>query len=89
MSLLAAGSEAGGVNLYAFNKNGYELVNSVDLPALTGFSGPEDIEIRAMWADGLDSLVFAGSSWGNDRSRGPQLPSFFVLEIDWKSDPTE
>ena len=85
MSLLAAGSEAGAVDLYAFSKNRYELVNSADLPTLTGFSRPEDIEIRAMWADGLDNLVFAGSSWGNDRSRGPQLPSFFVLEIDWKS----
>ena len=89
MSLLAAGSETGAVDLYAFNKNGYELVNSADLPALTGFSDPEDIEIRAMWADGLDNLVFAGSSWGNDRSRGPQLPSFFVLEIQWKSVETE
>ena len=26
-------------------------------------------------------LVFAGSSWGNDRTREPDLPSFFALEI--------
>jgi hypothetical protein len=89
MSLLAAGGETGAVDLYAFSKSGYELVNSADLPALTGFSGPEDIEIRSMWADGLDNLVFAGSSWGNDRSRGPLLPSFFVLEIHWNSGETE
>jgi len=89
MSLLAAGSETGAVDLYAFNRNRYELVNSAYLPALTGFFGPEDIEIRAMWADGLDNLVFAGSSWGNDRSRGSQLPSFFILEIHWKPVETE
>ncbi len=89
MSLLAAGTEPGAVDLYAFNKNGYELVNSVDLPAVTGFLGQEDIEIRALWADGLDNIVFAGSSWGNDRSRGPELPSFFVLEIRWNSVDTE
>lgn len=55
------------------------IVGDVDLRAETQHLGAEDIEIRALHADGLDDLVFAGSSWGNDDSRGPLLPSFFVL----------
>jgi hypothetical protein len=53
---------------------------SLNLRQVTGHTGIEDIEIRALWADHLDTLIFAGSSWGNDQSRGPLLPSFFVLE---------
>jgi hypothetical protein len=48
---------------------------------MAGHTGIEDIEIRALWKDNVDDLVFAGSSWGNDQSRGPTLPSFFVLEL--------
>ena len=79
--LLVGGSESGAVDLYAFNDAAYNLMSTADLPALTGFDHPEDIEIRALWADGLDNLVIAASSWGNDRSRGPNLPSMFFLEI--------
>jgi len=42
--------------------------------------GIEDIEIRALWTDNVDNLVFAGSTWGNDQSRSPSLPAFFVLD---------
>jgi hypothetical protein len=57
------------------------LVQKLNLRTLTGHTGSEDIEIRALWADGLDDLVFAASSWGNDVSRGPTLPAFFVLRL--------
>jgi hypothetical protein len=79
--LLVGGSESGNVDLYVGDQNLYSLVSTANLPALTGFQGPEDIEIRSLWVDGIDNLIFAASSWGNDRSRGPMLPSFFVLEI--------
>lgn len=79
--LLVGGSESGFVDLYAFDGKAYDLVSTADLPALTGLNRPEDIEIRSLWADGLDNLVIAASSWGNDRSRGPNLPSVFFLEI--------
>lgn len=80
-SLLVGGSESGAVDLYAFNRTAYHLISTADLPALTGFDQPEDIEIRALWVDGLDNLVIAASSWGNGQSRGPSLPSMFFLEI--------
>lgn len=56
--------------------------SSVDLRAITGHTGSEDIEIRALWSDAYDNLVFAGSSWGNDQSRGTNLPAFFILELN-------
>jgi hypothetical protein len=31
----------------------------VNLREETGFTGPEDIEIRGLWADKYDNLVFA------------------------------
>jgi hypothetical protein len=79
--LAVGASEGGAVDLYAFDKAGYQFIDSVDLPAATGFTGPEDIEIRALWIDGIDNLVFAASSWGNDRSRAAIRPSLLVLEI--------
>jgi hypothetical protein len=57
------------------------IVKNVYLPTITGHTRLEDIEIRSLWADGLDDLVFGGSSWGNDTTRGPSLPSFFVLSL--------
>jgi hypothetical protein len=57
------------------------LVQKLNLRALTGHTGSEDIEIRALWADGFDDLVFAASSWGNDASRSLSLPAFFVLRL--------
>jgi hypothetical protein len=81
MTLLVGGSEAGSVDLYMRSQDSYNLVSSVNLPLQTGFMHPEDIEIRALWVDGLDNLIFAASSWGNDRTRGPGLPSFFIMEI--------
>ena len=80
-SLLVGGGESGAVDLYAFNGTAYNLISTADLPALTGLDHPEDVEIRALWVDGLDNLVIAASSWGNDQRRGPNLPSVFFLEI--------
>jgi len=80
-SFLVGGSEAGAVDLYSFDGYIYSLISTADLPMLTGFNHPEDIEIRSLWVDGLDNLVIAASSWGNDQSRGPTLPSVFILEI--------
>jgi hypothetical protein len=88
-SLLVGGSESGLVDLYALGENGYQFINSANLPAVTGFMEPEDIEIRALWFDGIDNLVFAGSSWGRWRSRSSDLPSFFVLEVDRKVESTQ
>ena len=81
LPLLVAGSETGEVALYALRETGYQYYSSIHLRAVTGFTGPEDIEIRALWVDDTDNLAFAASSWGNDSSRGPNLPSFFILEI--------
>jgi hypothetical protein len=78
--LLMAGNESGLVDAFDMASNPSSLVATLNLRQLTGHTGIEDIEIRALWADNLDDLIFAGSSWGNDQSRGPLLPSFFVLE---------
>ena len=77
--LLIAGNEAGRVDAFDIVSNPSPLLATLDLRQLTGHTGNEDIEIRALWADDFDNLIFAGSSWGNDQSRGPLLPSFFVL----------
>jgi hypothetical protein len=77
---LFGGSEAGEVLAWDFQSPSLAaLVSSIDLRVVTRHFGSEDIEIRAIWADEHDGLVFAASSWGNDLSRGPSLPSFFVL----------
>jgi N-acetylneuraminic acid mutarotase len=73
-----SGLETGEVGFFDTENH---LVQKLDLKTLTGHTGIEEIEIRALWADGFDDLVFAGSSWGNDASRGPTLPSFFVLRL--------
>jgi hypothetical protein len=72
------GMETGSVDYFGLDNH---LIKQVDLRLLTGHTGGDDIEIRSVWADGLDDLVFAGSSWGNDATRGPTLPSFFVLRL--------
>jgi hypothetical protein len=41
----------------------------------------EDIKIRALRVDDFDGLVFAGRRWGNEQPRGPDLPSFFAIEM--------
>lgn len=81
IDFLVAGTEGGSVDLYSLNDTAYTPVNTVDLRTVTGFTGTEDIEIRALWADGLDNLIIAGSSWGNDSSRSANLPSVFILEL--------
>jgi Big-like domain-containing protein len=73
-----SGIETGEIGFYDSQDH---LVQKLNLPTLTGHTGSEDIEIRALWADGFDDLVFAASSWGNDASRGPTLPAFFVLRL--------
>lgn len=78
---LIAGNEGGQTDVFDLRQNPSPLLSSIDLRQLTGHTRSEDIEIRALWKDNLDNLIFAGSSWGNDQSRGPSLPSFFVLEL--------
>jgi hypothetical protein len=78
---LVAGLESGHVEVFNIAQTSAQPVSGLDLRALTGHTGPEDIEIRALWTDANDDLVFAGSSWGNDSSRGPDLPAFFVLRF--------
>lgn len=78
---LIAGNEAGLVQIFDLSRQYAPLVSEIRLREATGHTGIEDIEIRAIWMDGYDNLIFGGSSWGNDQSRGPSLPSFFVLEL--------
>lgn len=78
---LIAGNEGGQVDVFDLSRTPSPLVSTIDLRAVTGHTGSEDIEIRALWTDGSDNLIFAGSSWGNEQSRRPSLPSFFVLEL--------
>ncbi|MBI4509568.1 MAG: hypothetical protein HY698_08015 [Deltaproteobacteria bacterium] len=78
---LVIGGEDGGVDLWDVAGTTPRRLASVDLRQLTGHTGIEDIEIRAVWTDNYDDLIFAGSSWGNDQSRSLDLPSFFVLEM--------
>src|SRR6266446_1644814 len=68
---LIAGNEAGLIDVFDLSSNPSPLVSSINLPQVTGHTRPEDIEIRALWRDGNDNLIFAGSSWGNDATRGP------------------
>lgn len=80
--LLAVGTEAGTVDMFDItNPAAPLLVTSADLRQLTGHTGPEDIEIRSIWEDEQNGKIYAGSSWGNDASRGPLLPAFFVLDL--------
>ena len=78
---LIAGNEGGQVDIFDLSRRPSPLMTSLDLRTLTGHTGSEDIEIRSLWTDSVDNLVFAGSSWGNDYSRHSSLPSFFVLEL--------
>jgi hypothetical protein len=78
---LVVGTESGRVDLFDLGQNPSPHLDGVNLRTLTGHTGAEDIEIRALWMDNRDNLIFAASSWGNDQSRGPTLPSFFVLEL--------
>jgi hypothetical protein len=77
---LVIGDEAGAVALWDVSRPNPVQIARVDLREETGHTAPEAIEIRALWTDAHDRLIFAGSSWGNDQIRGPALPSFFVLE---------
>lgn len=79
--LLLIGTESGQVHAYEFDQGRLDFRSSLDLRLATGHTGSEDIEIRALWVDDHDELVFAASSWGNDQSRRPELPSLFVLEM--------
>ena len=83
---LVAGSEGGWVDVFDLSANPSPLVANVNLRQLTVHNGSEDSEIRALWLDGNDNYVFAASSWGNDQSRGPLLPSFFVLRMKVSND---
>jgi hypothetical protein len=73
-----SGMETGEVGYF---NNQLQLVQTMNLPVITGHTGPEEIELRAVWTDSVDDLVFAASTWGNAVSRGPDLPSFFVLRL--------
>ena len=78
---LVIGGEEGGVDLWQIGAGGsVNRLATLDLRALTGHTSSEAIEIRALWTDPHDRLIFAGSSWGNDQNRSLDLPSFFVLE---------
>lgn len=79
--LLVVGTELGTVVLYDISTPTAPVrLSEANLIQLTGQTGPEAIEIRSLWI-GPNGLVFAASSWGDDISRSPTLPSFFVLKV--------
>jgi hypothetical protein len=75
---LIAGNEGGRVDLFDLRQSPSPLISSADLPRLTGRTGIAEIEIRALWEDNVDNLIFAASSW---QTQDPSVPSFFVLEL--------
>ncbi len=79
---MVVGDEAGNVSLYKLNRNTVRILKTLNLPLITEHFGSEDIEIRSVWSDGYDNLVFCGSSWGNPTSQTPFLPSLFVFEVN-------
>lgn len=78
---LIVGTELGTVEVWDIGRRPAPVVARVDLRAVTGHTGVEDVEVRALWFDEVDGLLFAGSSWGNDQSRSSTLPAFFVLQL--------
>jgi hypothetical protein len=73
------GTEAG--SIYTLDLKGAKKTE-INLPFATNWTQAEAIEIRSVWTDSHDDLIFAGSSWGNDQLRtefGSQLPAFFIL----------
>lgn len=74
--LLLAGTEGGIVDLLDLNAS-EPCTAFVNLRWTTGHTGIEDIEIRSLWCDGFDGLVFCGSS-----NPSSNLPTFFVLKIE-------
>jgi Calx-beta domain-containing protein len=78
---LIVGTELGTVEVWDIARRPAAVVARVNLRTLTGHTGVEDIEVRALWFDEVDNLLFAGSSWGNDQSRSSTLPAFFVLQL--------
>src|SRR6266404_3669283 len=79
--VLLSGDEAGAVRAWDLMVDPATMTDQLLLRVVTGHTGSEDIEIRSIWTDAIDALVFAGSSWGNATSRAPTLPSLFVLEV--------
>lgn len=79
---LFIGDEAGRVGLYKLTNNSITNLKTLDLRQLTNHTGAEDIEIRSLWTDGYDNLVFATSSWGNSTTQSPSLPSVFILQAN-------
>jgi hypothetical protein len=79
---MITGTESGNVYIYDSTSLPHRELRRVDLKLITGFTATEAIEIRSVWTDEHDSLVFCGSSWGNDKIRGTNLPAFFVLDAD-------
>ena len=78
---LIVGTEAGTVEVWDIGRRPAPVAARVNLRNVTGHTGVEDIEVRALWFDEVDNLLFAGSSWGNDQSRSSTLPAFFVLQL--------
>jgi hypothetical protein len=78
---LIVGTEAGTVEVWDIGRRPAPVVARLNLRTVTGHTGVEDIEVRALWFDEVDGLLFAGSSWGNDQSRSSTLPAFFVLQL--------
>ena len=76
---LIAGNENGTVDVFDWNYNAQAPAASINLREATGHAGSEAVEIRSLWVEG--GWIFAASSWGNDSSRSPSLPSLFVLQI--------
>lgn len=73
---LIVGTESGGIHLVDVKKKGFPIVASIDLRAVTGYNGPDDIEVRSLAVDAGKGLIYAGSTWSNQT-----LPSLYIVSI--------
>src|SRR5207248_3287636 len=76
--VLFTGDELGDVGAWDLAADPAKDLSISFIARITGHS---EVEIRALWTDGIDDLIFAGSSRNSPTMRGPTLPAFFVLEL--------
>jgi hypothetical protein len=79
---LVVGTEAGTITVFDITDvHNPVQIASADLRALTGHLNLDDIELRSLWVEERTGLIFAATSWGNQFTRSPTLPTFFVLQM--------
>lgn len=78
---LIVGTELGRMELYDLSLKPSPRLHMFDARQFTGLTTPGEIlEIRSIWKDDVDNLIFAATSWAN-REGTPWVPTFFVFEL--------